>query len=109
LIKPNDPRLKSEFISYDYTKGGVKSNILYHNHKKKLPGIILVHENLTLNSYIEDVGRRAAVEEFITLAPDALSPFGGYRGNDDEERELQKKRSCEEMLEDFIAAREYLK
>jgi dienelactone hydrolase len=45
----------------------------------------LVHENLTLNSYIEDVGRRAAVEEFITLAPDALSPFGGYRGNDDEE------------------------
>jgi carboxymethylenebutenolidase len=69
----------------------------------------LVHENLTLNSYIEDVGRRAAVEEFITLAPDALSPFGGYRGNDDEERELQKKRSCEEMLEDFIAAREYLK
>jgi carboxymethylenebutenolidase len=48
------------------------------------------------------------VEEFITLAPDALSPFGGYRGNDDEE-ELQKKRSCEEMLEDFIAAREYLK
>jgi carboxymethylenebutenolidase len=67
----------------------------------------LVHENLTLNSYIEDVGRRAAVEEFITLAH-ALSPFGGYRGNDDE-RELQKKRSCEEMLEDFIAAREYLK
>jgi carboxymethylenebutenolidase len=41
-------------------------------------------KTLTLNSYIEDVGRRAAVEEFITLAPDALSPFGGYRGNDDE-------------------------
>jgi carboxymethylenebutenolidase len=86
LIKPNDPRLKSEFISYDYTKGGVKSKAFYHNLREpqKLPGIILVHENLTLNSYIEDVGRRAAVEEFITLAPDALSPFGGYRGNDDE-------------------------
>jgi dienelactone hydrolase len=71
LIKPNDPRLKSEFISYDYTKGGVKSKTFYHNLRepKKLPGIILVHENLTLNSYIEDVGRRAAVEEFITLAP----------------------------------------
>jgi carboxymethylenebutenolidase len=88
LIKPNDPRLKSEFISYDYTKGGVKSKTFYHNLQgttKKLPGIILVHENLTLNSYIEDVGRRAAVEEFITLAH-ALSPFGGYRGNDDEAR-----------------------
>lgn len=55
------------------------------------------------------MGRRAAIEGFITLAPDALSPLGGYPGNDDEGRELQKKRTREEMLEDFIAAYEYLK
>lgn len=74
----------------------------------KLPGIIVVHENRGLNPYIEDVGRRAAIEGFITLAPDALSPLGGYPGNDDDGCELQKKRDRNEMLEDFIAAFHYL-
>ena len=69
----------------------------------------MVHENRGLDPYIKDVGRRAAVEGFITLAPAALSPLGGYPGNDDDGRELQKKRSREEMLEDFIAAYDYLK
>jgi carboxymethylenebutenolidase len=112
LIKPNDPRLRSEFISYDSPKGGGKIKGLLSQPtgtKKKLPGIIVVHENRGLNPYIEDVGRRAALEGFITLAPDALSPLGGYPGNDDDGRELQRKRSREEMLEDFIAAYEYLK
>jgi carboxymethylenebutenolidase len=112
LIKPGDPRLKSEFISYDSSKGGGKIKGLLsqpNGTKKKLPGIIVVHENRGLNPYIEDVGRRAALEGFITLAPDALSPLGGYPGNDDDGRELQRKRSREEMLEDFIAAYDYLK
>jgi carboxymethylenebutenolidase len=112
LIKPDDPRLKSEYITYDSPKGGGKIKGLLSQPtetKKKLPGIIVVHENRGLNPYIEDVGRRAAVEGFITLAPDALSPLGGYPGNDDAGRELQKKRTREEMLEDFIAAYEYLK
>jgi carboxymethylenebutenolidase len=112
LIKPNDPRLKSEFISYNSPIGGGKIKGLLSQPtgtKKNLPGIIVVHENRGLNPYIEDVGRRAALEGFITLAPDALSPLGGYPGNDDDGRELQRKRSREEMLEDFIAAYEYLK
>jgi carboxymethylenebutenolidase len=62
-----------------------------------------------LNPYIEDVGRRTAVEGFISLAPDALTPLGGYPGNDDDGRTLQKQRDRDEMLEDFIAAYEYLK
>jgi carboxymethylenebutenolidase len=78
------------------------------NAKQKLPGIIVVHENRGLNPYIEDVGRRRAVEGFITIAPDALTPFGGYPGNDNEGRTLQKKRDRDEMLEDFIAAFDYL-
>ena len=77
--------------------------------RKKLPGVIVVHENRRLNPYIEDVGRRTAIEGFISLAPDALTPLGGYPGNDDEGREMQKKRPREEMLEDFIAAYDYLK
>jgi len=111
LIEPEDPRLNSQFIAYDSPKGGGKINALLSQpskSKKKLPGIIVVHENRGLNPYIEDVGRRAAIDGFITLAPDALSPLGGYPGNDDDGRELQKKRNREEMLEDFIAAYEYL-
>ncbi|WP_348798862.1 dienelactone hydrolase family protein [Flavobacterium adhaerens] len=110
-IKPDDPRLKSDYITYQSPKGGGTIKGLLSQPvkgKKKLPGIIVVHENRGLNPYIEDVGRRAAVEGFITLAPDALTPLGGYPGNDDAGRELQKKRSREEMLEDFIAAYQYL-
>jgi len=112
LVQPTDPRLKSGYINYDSPKGGGSIKGLLSqpsDTKKKLPGIIVVHENRGLNPYIEDVGRRAAIEGFITLAPDALSPLGGYPGNDDDGRELQKKRTREEMLEDFIAAYEYLK
>ncbi len=69
----------------------------------------MVHENRGLNPYIEDTARRAALAGFITIAPDALTPFGGYPGNDDEGREMQRKRDRNEMLEDFIAAFDYLK
>jgi carboxymethylenebutenolidase len=112
LIQPSDPRLNSRFITYESTKGGGTIKGLLSqpaDTSKKFAGIIVVHENRGLNPYIEDVGRRAALEGFITLAPDALSPLGGYPGNDDDGRELQKKRSREEMLEDFIAAHDYLK
>ena len=112
LIKPEDPRIKTGFITYNSDKGGgVIKGLLSQPTKtrKKLPGIIVVHENRGLNPYIEDVARRAAVDGFITLAPDALSPLGGYPGNDDAGRELQKKRTREEMLEDFIAAYHFLK
>lgn len=111
-IATDDPRLQSEMISYPSPKGGGTIKGLLSkptDKKKKLPGIIVVHENRGLNPYIEDVGRRGALEGFITLAPDALSPLGGYPGNDDAGRELQKKRTREEMLEDFIAAYDFLK
>lgn len=111
-VKPNDPRLNSNFITYNSPKGGGEIKGLLSmpsENKDKLPGIIVVHENRGLNPYIEDVGRRAALEGFITLAPDALSPLGGYPGNDDDGRALQRKRDRDEMLEDFIAAYEYLK
>ena len=112
LVTQEDPRLHTEFITYNSPKGGGEIRGLLSQPKNatnKLPGIIVVHENRGLNPYIEDVGRRAAIEGFITLAPDALSPLGGYPGNDDDGRALQKKRDKNEMLEDFIAAYEYLK
>ena len=112
LVNPNDERLESKYITFDSPKGGgtIKGLLSQSdNNTKKLPGVVVVHENRGLNPYIEDVGRRAALEGFITLAPDALTPLGGYPGNDDDGRELQKKRDRNEMLEDFIAAFHYLK
>ena len=106
-IKKDDPRIISEYLTYDSPKGGEKIKGLLSKPskiRKKIPGVIVVHENRGLNPYIEDVGRRLAVDGFISLAPDALTPLGGYPGNDDAGRELQKKRDRYEMLEDFIAA-----
>ena len=111
-IKADDPRLSSDYIEYDSPKGAGKMKGLLskpEGAKGKVPGIVVVHENRGLNPYIEDVGRRCAVDGFISLAPDALTPLGGYPGNDDEGRTMQRKRDRNEMLEDFIAAYEYLK
>ncbi len=112
LVPPNDPRLDSEFITYNSPKGGGEIRGLLSKPKDatgKLGGIVVVHENRGLNPYIEDVGRRAALAGFISLAPDALTPLGGYPGNDDDGRALQRQRDRDEMLEDFIAAFDYLK
>lgn len=111
-VQPDDPRLNSEFVKYNSSKGGGEIRGLLSrpvDADEKLPGIIVVHENRGLNPHIEDVGRRAALPGFISLAPDALTPLGGYPGNDDDGRALQRQRDSSEMLEDFIAAYEYLK
>lgn len=111
-VTADDPRLSSEYITYNSEKGGGEIKALLSKPKEfkgKLGGIVVVHENRGLNPYIEDTARIAALEGFITLAPDALTPLGGYPGNDDEGRELQRKRDRNEMLEDFIAAFETLK
>ena len=112
VVQPNDPRLDSKMINYESPKGGQKMKGLLSIPKddnKKLPGILVVHENRGLNPYIKDVGRRAALDGYITLAPDALAPLGGYPGNDDEGRAMQRKRDRDEMIEDFIAGYNYLK
>ena len=111
-VEAEDERLKSEIIMYDSPKGGGKIKGLLSKpvgEEGKLPGILVVHENRGLNPHIEDVGRRAALGNFVSLAPDALTPLGGYPGNDDDGRALQRKRDRNEMLEDFIAAYNYLK
>lgn len=111
-IPANDPRLKSEYVNYESPKGGGTIKGLLSrpvDSKKKLGGIVVVHENRGLNPHIEDVARRAALAGFISLAPDALTPLGGYPGTDDQGREMQSKRDRNEMLEDFVAAYSHLK
>jgi carboxymethylenebutenolidase len=111
-VKADDPGLKSEYINYNSAKGGGNIKALLSmpaDAKEKLGGIVVVHENRGLNPYIEDVARRAALAGFITIAPDALTPLGGYPGNDDAGREMQSKLDKNNMLEDFITAFDYLK
>ncbi len=111
-VKPDDPRLKSDYVYYDSPNGDGKMKALLSmpiDIKKRLGGIVVVHENRGLNPYIEDVARTAALAGFITLAPDALTPLGGYPGNDDQGRDMQSKLDKNKILEDFIAAYGYLK
>jgi carboxymethylenebutenolidase len=111
-VQQGDPRLKSEYIQYPAPKGGGTIKALLSrpaDAKGKLGGIVVVHENRGLNPHIEDVARRAALAGFVSIAPDMLSPLGGYPGNDDDGRTLQAKRDRNDMLDEFIAAAAYIK
>lgn len=110
-VPKDDQRIKTETVEYDSPKGGGKIKGLLARPAKadgKLGAVLVVHENRGLNPYIEDVARRLAVAGFLALAPDGLSPLGGYPGNDDEGRTMQSKRKPEEMVEDFVAGAQYL-
>jgi carboxymethylenebutenolidase len=110
-IPVSDPRVKVSMIDYESaeTNTTIKAQLSHPaGEKKPWPGVIVVHENRGLNPYIADVGRRASVDGFLALAPDALSPLGGYPGNDDEGRALQRQREREVMLKEFMAAYDYL-
>ena len=78
------------------------------NLSGKRAGVIVVHENRGLNPYIEDVVRRVAVEGYIAFGPDALTPLGGYPGDDEKGKDMQAKRKPEEITEDFVAGAEWL-
>ena len=111
-VRRGDPPLTEEYVTYPSPEGAGTMRALLcipEGITTTLPGIVVVHENRGLNPHIEDVCRRAALAGFIGLAPDALTPLGGYPGTDDEGRELQRQRERGEMLEDFIAGYQYLK
>ncbi len=107
----SDERVSVSMIEYDSPKSGTQITAQLSTpseSKEQIPGVVVVHENRGLNPYIADVGRRASVAGFIAIAPDALSPLGGYPGNDDDGRTMQRKRDRTDMLNEFIAAYEYL-
>ena len=90
-IAPDDARLASEKITYDTPKGKVSGYLSRPKAKGKRPAIIVIHQNRGLNPHIEDVTRRLAVEGFLALGVDLLSPLGGTPANDDQARELFAK------------------
>jgi carboxymethylenebutenolidase len=112
VIKPEDPRIKTQYVEYDSPKGyGKMRGYLAQPAKAagKLPAILVVHENRGLNPHIEDIARRLAVDDFVAFAPDALFPLGGYPGNEDKARELFQKLDQAKTREDFIAAAHWLR
>ena len=111
-VDPDDPSITTSYKKYASPAGagvmrGYYARPAVIDHK--LPAVVVIHENRGLNPYIEDVARRLAVAGFIAFAPDALTPLGGYPGNDDEGRVLQRQRDGAEMVEDFIAAVEFVR
>ena len=101
-----------ETFTYSSPDGGGEISgdlVLPANVSGPVGGVVVVHENRGLNPYIRDVARRVARAGYVALAPDALSPLGGYPGSDDEGRALQRGRDRSEMLEDFIRAAEVLR
>lgn len=110
-VKPDDARIVTSTVSYASPKGnGTVSGLMAKpaGAKGKLPGVLVVHENRGLNPYIADVTRRVAVAGYVAFAPDGLSPFGGYPGNDDQGRDMQAKIEPAKLMEDFFAAYEFL-
>lgn len=110
-IDENDPRIKGAMINYPSPKGhgSIKGYLVRPATGGKRGGVVVVHENRGLNPYIADVARRVAVAGFIALAPDGLTPLGGYPGNDPEGKVMQRKLDKGKLLQDFIAAYDHLR
>ena len=110
-VREDDSRVEGQRIEYSSPKGaGTMGGYLVRPAEgdSKLPGLLVIHENRGLNPHIADVARRAAVAGYLALAPDALFPVGGYPGNDDDGRALQRQRDRDEMAEDFEAGIRWL-
>jgi len=112
VVKPEDPRIKVQYVEYRSPKGsGTMHGYLAQPARSagKPPGVLVVHENRGLNPHIEDIARRLALDNFVAFAPDALYPLGGYPGDEDKARELFPKLDQAKTREDFVAAVEWLK
>ncbi len=108
----NDPELKATYVTFPSPKGHGECQgylVMPTGLPGKAPVVLVVHENRGLNPYIKDVARRLAKAGFIALAPDALYPLGGYPGNDDDGRAMQRSMDRAKLEEDFIAAAQFIK
>ena len=112
-VRQDDPRLKIERVSYPSPNGtgSVKGYLARPASagSNKLPAILVVHENRGLNPHIEDIARRLALDGFMAFPPDGLTVAGGYPGDEDKAREAFGKLDGPKMLEDFLAAAQWLK
>jgi len=108
----NDPELKATFAEFPSPKGHGECQgylVTPTGLNGQAPVVLVVHENRGLNPYVKDVARRLAKQGFVAFAPDALYPLGGYPGNDDDGRAMQRDMDRARLEEDFIAAALFIK
>lgn len=106
-VPEGDGRIRVERVDYDSPEGhgAIRAYLVRPAEAQgKLPGVVVVHENRGLNPYIEDVARRLGAAGYLALAPDGLTPQGGYPGNDNEGRRLQAELDRGKLVQDFAAA-----
>ena len=111
-VLKDDPRIKTEYLSYPSPEGSGTMRGYYArpaNATGKLPGVLIFHENRGLSPYIEDVARRLAVANFVAFAPDALAPVGGYLGDEEKAAKMFAELDPKKRNEDFYAAAGFLK
>jgi carboxymethylenebutenolidase len=108
LVPPNDARLETENVLYPGSEGSVRAYLARPKGAMKLPAVIVIHENRGLNPHIEDVARRVALEGFLALAPDLLSPSGGTPANEDAAREIIGKLDAKQTVQNTVAAMRFL-
>jgi carboxymethylenebutenolidase len=112
VVPKDDKRIKTEMVEFASPHGyGLVKGYLAKpaDATGQLPGVLVVHENRGLNPHIEDIARRLALANFVAFAPDALTPLGGYPGDEDKARELFPKLDQAKTREDFVAAAGFLK
>jgi carboxymethylenebutenolidase len=110
-VAKDDPRIRTEYLTYASPQGSGTIRGYFArpaNAAGKLPGVLVIHENRGLNPHIEDVTRRLAIENYVAFAPDALTPVGGYPGDEDKARELFSKLDAAVRTEDLVAAAGFL-
>lgn len=108
----NDADIKASYQEFESPNGHGKGRgylVVPINISGKTPTVLVVHENRGLNPYVRDVARRLAKQGFLAFAPDALFPLGGYPGNDDDGRAMQRSMDREKIDQDFIAAAGFIK
>ena len=111
-ISFTDPRIKGTYVEYPSpggTSGTMRGYLVEPTGEGPFPAVLIIHENRGLNPHIEDVARRAAIAGFLALAPDGLSPVGGYPGNDDDGRLMQRGLEPAELDRDMINSAWYVK
>ncbi|MBT8142719.1 MAG: dienelactone hydrolase family protein [Gammaproteobacteria bacterium] len=111
-ISFTDERIKATYVTYPSPGGNsneMRAYLVQPAGEGPFPPVLIVHENRGLNPHIEDVARRAAVEGFLALAPDALHPVGGYPGNDDDGRALQRSLDRDKLKIDMLNSARFLK
>ena len=109
VVAKDDARLIVEYIKYAGETGEVRANFARPKGDAKLPGVVVIHENRGLNAHIEDVTRRFALEGFLAIAPDALSPLGGTPEDSEKAPALLGQLDREKTTKNFVAAVKYLK